>query len=107
MKYAMILGLAWSALSPATASTVNIGGVFSASSGLVGVDADGMVLSAGGYYIAVGSFDTVPTIQADYSNLDATIDSMNIFASLTSPTTAGLTQGAIVGALLCLCETLV
>ena len=98
MKVKLVLGLILSAMSFASAATVNVGGVFSATSGLVGVSANGTVLSGGGYYIAVGSFTTVPTLSSDYSNLYAAVDSLNIFASLTSPTATGNTQGTITGA---------
>lgn len=98
MKSKLILGLLLASFSVAGAATINVGGVFSATSGLVGVSASGSVLSAGGYYIAVGSFASVPTISSDYANLEAAVDSMNIFASLTSPTATGNTQGTITGA---------
>lgn len=85
------------ALGVAEAATVNVGGVFSGTSGLGVRTSTGTVLSAGGFYIAVGSFDVVPTVLPDATNLYTAVDSMNIFAVLTSPTAAGNTQGTITG----------
>ncbi|TAF26893.1 MAG: PEP-CTERM sorting domain-containing protein [Verrucomicrobia bacterium] len=79
------------------AATINVGGVFSAASGLGVKTSTGTVLSSGGYVIAVGSFTTVPTVLPDASNLAAAVSSLNVFQTLTSPTAAGNTQGAIVG----------
>lgn len=79
------------------AATINVGGVFSLTSGLGVKTSTGTVLSNGGYVIAVGSFNTVPTVLPDASNLAAAVASMNVFQTLTSPTAAGNTQGAIVG----------
>ncbi len=98
MKSKLFLGLLLASFSAASAATINVGGVFSATSGLVGVSASGSVLSDGGYYIGVGSFTSVPTISSDYSNLGAAVASMNVFASLTSPTATGNTKGTITGA---------
>lgn len=85
------------ALGVAEAATVNVGGVFSGTSGLGVRTSTGTVLSSGGFYIAIGSFDVVPTVLPDATNLYTAVDSMNIFAVLTSPTAAGNTQGTITG----------
>ena len=79
------------------AATVNVGGVFSGTSGLGVKTSSGTILSGGGYYIAIGSFATVPTVLPDASNLATAVDTMNIFAVLQSPTVAGNTQGTITG----------
>lgn len=97
MKAKLVLGILLISISGAGAATVSVGGVFSGTSGLVGVQADGTVLSAGGYYFAAGSFTTLPNISPDFSNLNEAVDSMNIFAVTTSPTAVGNTQGTITG----------
>ena len=97
MKYKVVILSLLSAFSCANAATITLGGVFSGTSGLTAKTASGDVLSAGGYYIAVGSYTIVPTIEADFSNLNASVDLMNLFATGTSPTAAGNTQGTITG----------
>jgi hypothetical protein len=54
-------------------------------------------LSTGGYYVAVGSFATVPTVENTPTSVLAAVAAFNEFASATSPTAAGGPQGAIVG----------
>ena len=97
MKYKLALGIFLSAFSYAGAATVNIGGVISAATGLV-ANVQGTALSTGGYYIGVGSFDTVPVIAPGTTNIKPFVDTMNLFATNLSPTTVGNTQGTITGA---------
>jgi len=97
MKYKLIIGLSLAMLASSNAATVAVGGVISGSTGIVGVTKSGTALTSGGYYIACGSFSSAPAILADFSNLNATVDSMNIFATLTSPTAVGNTLATITG----------
>jgi hypothetical protein len=97
MKYKIVIGLLLSAVCYSGAATVNIGGVISGATGLV-ASVEGTPLSGGGYYIGVGSFDTVPVIPAGTKDISSFVTTMNLFASNLSPTAVGNTQGTIVGA---------
>ncbi|MDB6132454.1 MAG: hypothetical protein JWM59_697 [Verrucomicrobiales bacterium] len=53
-------------------------------------------LSAGGYYLAVGSYAAVPTVENTPASILAAVAAFNEFASATSSTT-GATVGTITG----------
>ena len=97
MKHKFILALLLAASSYASAATINVGGVISAATGIVATSPTYGALSNGGYYIGVGSFDTVPVIAPGTTDISSFVNSMNVFATATSPTLAGNTKGTIVG----------
>ena len=97
MKLLKLLSIMIVGITSSNAATIAVGGVTSATSGLQAVAADGTVLSSGGYYIAVGAYNVVPTVAVDLSNLLTSVDAMTIFQTRTSPTLAGNTQGTITG----------
>ena len=100
MKYTIVLAFIWSVLSLAEAATVTIASGLGSVQGITVKTAEGAILSGGGYYIAVGSFDIVPTISGGTMDLSPYVDAMNIFATMTSPTATGYHQGAIYGTLI-------
>jgi hypothetical protein len=102
MKAILLSFAAVAGLAVANAATINVGQGFGTNVGVVAQTSSGTVLSNGGYYIAIGSFATVPTVVPvgtdSGASFLAAVNSFNIFTSLTSPTAAGATQGSITGA---------
>jgi len=97
MKRKFVLALLLATSSYASAATINVGGVISAATGIVATSPNGGALTNGGYYIAVGSFATVPVIGPGDTDISSFVDSMNVFATVTSPTLVGNTKGTITG----------
>ncbi|MDB6132453.1 MAG: hypothetical protein JWM59_696 [Verrucomicrobiales bacterium] len=64
--------------------------------GVVALTSNNEALSTGGYYIAVGSFTTVPTVTNTPESVLAAVGAFNEFASATSSTT-GATVGTVTG----------
>lgn len=79
----------------AEAATIAIGSGFGAAQGIIAQTSSGASLSAGGYYIGVGTFDAVPTIGSPTDLLAAVTTSFKEFGNATSPTAVGATQGKI------------
>jgi hypothetical protein len=84
-------------LGSTQAATIAVGQGFGTNVGVVAKSYSGSVLSGGGYYLAVGSFDVAPAISSDFASVLAAVAQFNVFAELTSPTAVGATQGSIVG----------
>jgi len=90
IKNTILLLLASAAISQAaTISVVRSG------NGVIAVTSTGTLLSAGGYYISVGSFASAPSV-TDQASFLSTLASFKEFASATAPTT-GTTAGTITG----------
>lgn len=68
-----------------------------AGTGVLARDFTGVDLSAGGYYIGVGTYALVPTITNDAS-FQAAVTNFSLFGSTVAPTT-GTTTGLIVGSI--------
>lgn len=89
-------------INASQAATINVGQGFGTNVGVIASTSNDVVLSGGGYYIAVGSYTIVPTVLPvgtdGGASLLAAVNSFNIFAAATAPTAAGATQGSIVGA---------
>lgn len=90
-KVAILLALS---AVPSFAATIS---VVRSGNGVIAATSTGTVLTAGGYYIGVGSFgDSAPGAVTDDLSFASVLASFKEFASATAPT-SGTTQGTIVG----------
>lgn len=89
-------GAAIASMAITNAATVAVSPSFGTVNGIIAMDMAGAPIDAGGYAIAVGSYDTEPVV-TDFASLLSAVGQMNIFDVQTSPDSLA-TQGTISGA---------
>lgn len=95
MKIKSLL-LAFALTACASAVTLNVGTGFGAGVGIIAQTSNGTDLTAGGYYIGLGTFAAAPETGTQQQLITA-VGGFQELASTTSPTAAGGTQGKIAG----------
>jgi hypothetical protein len=94
MKIKLLL-LAFGLTACASAVTINVGTGFGTGVGIFARTSSGIDLTAGGYYIGIGTFTSAPVI-TDQAGLIAAVGGFQELVSVTSATSGG-TQGKITG----------